>query len=132
MEEHKENQNSTFSFETRKEALTIDPYSITVQIFPHDHVAPITVGHIPMELSRFIYFFKKRGGVSHAHIQTTKYRPSPIPEGGLEIPLMVTFKYENEDKLSKMKTFADENYDDIVEEITVDDSDKDECKIVLD
>ena len=31
-----------------------------------------------------------------------------------------------------MKTFVDENYDDIVEEITVEDSDEDECKIVLD
>ena len=41
---------------------------------------------------------------------------------------MVTFTHENEDTLSKMKPFVD----DIVEEITVEDSDEDECKIVLD
>ena len=34
--------------------------------------------------------------------------------------------------ITKMKTFVDENYDDIVEEITVEDSDEDECKIVFD
>ena len=95
----KENQNCTFSFETKKKALTVDPYSIALQILPRDHVAPITVGHIPKSLSRFVYFFKKRGGVINVHVQTTKYRPSPIPEGGLEITLMVTFTHENEDTL---------------------------------
>ena len=90
-------QKCTFCFEARKEALSIDKYSIAVQIFPKDRVAPVTVGHVPLELSRYVYYFKKPGGC----VLSTTYKPSPIPEGGLEIPLTVTFEHESEHILSQ-------------------------------
>ena len=119
----KKDQKCTFCFETRKEALSIDKYSISVQIFPKDRVAPVTVGHVPLELSRYVYYFMKLGGNVSGCVLSTMYKPSPIPEWGLEIPLTVTFEHESEHILNQMKTFVIENYDEIVEEIEVLESD---------
>ena len=46
------------------------------------------VGHIPREISRFCHYFINYGGKLEAHVTCSKYRPSPIPSGGLEIPIL--------------------------------------------
>ena len=59
-----------------------------------------TVGHIPREISRQVNLFLKD---EHGHIDETvksiDCRPSPIPAGGLEIPLtsthLITMKIKN-------------------------------------
>ena len=58
--------------------------------------------------------------------------PSPIPQGGLEIPLEVTFKYEDLPELSKIKELVTEHYDgfDKISEIDCEESD-DECVVDL-
>ena len=81
----KKDQKCTFCFETRKEALSIDKYSIAVQIFPKDRVAPVTVGHVPLELSRYVYYFMKLVGNVSGCVLSMTYKPSPIPEGGLSL-----------------------------------------------
>ena len=86
-------QKIIFAYETREEALNIDQYSIAVQIFPQDRIAPVTVGHIPMELSRFVYYFMQRGGGLSGRILSTRYKRSAIPEGGLEIPISLKFQH---------------------------------------
>ena len=53
-----------------------------------------TVGHIP-KLSRAACFFLKRGGKITGVVCEEKYRPSPIPKGGLEIMLDVELKIED-------------------------------------
>lgn len=126
----KKDQKCTFAFETREEALNIDKYSIAIQIFPKDRVAPVTVGHVPLELSRYVYFFMKLGGKVSGYVLSTTYRPSPIPEGGLEIPLMVKFEHEEEHILEQMKEFVNKNYEEIIEEIKVKSDDEDEELIV--
>lgn len=63
-----------------------------------------TVGHIPREISRHTYFFlKEEGGTIDGIVQ---YRPSPIPAGGLEIPLLLTFKSRRYITHTKMKEFV--------------------------
>ena len=47
------------------------------------------IGQIPREISRFCHYFVNNGGFIEARVQQSKYRPSPIPNGGLEI--LVTF-----------------------------------------
>ena len=52
-----------------------------------------TVGHTPREVSRHTYFcIKEEGGCVDGSALSTRYRPSPIPSSGLEIPLMMTFR----------------------------------------
>ena len=59
-----------------------------------------TVGHIPMEISRL-----------SGSVLSKTYKPSPIPKGGLNIPLKITFQHSDESILDKIKYFVTENYE---------------------
>lgn len=50
------------------------------------------IGHIPREISRFCHYFVNYGGKLEARVACTQYRPSPIPSGGLEIPILLIVK----------------------------------------
>lgn len=64
-----------------------DPFSIkTCQV---DNLRKI-VGHLPREFSRATKFLLDRGGTVNAKLIATHYRKSPLFQGGLEIPCMVT------------------------------------------
>ena len=78
----------------------------------HDKVMPQTVGHIPREISRPIYYFLKYGGEVCGEVADEKYRPSPIPKGGLEIALTVTCKISatKQDILQRLDSMIKENY----------------------
>ena len=68
-----------------------------------DRIGPVTVGHVSRELPRFIfYFIQERGSVTGTVANTTP-RISPIPEGGLEVPILMLFTHENKAISSKME-----------------------------
>ena len=89
-----------------------------------------TVGHILREISRHVYFFiKSEGGSVNGIVISTKYRTSPIPAGGLEIPLLLTFSCSKAINFEKMKTFVQTLYDykftgTVIEEENTDDEDE--------
>ena len=70
------------------------------------------VGHIPREISRFCHYFINYGGKIEARVRCIKYRPSPIPTGGLEIPILLTFKKGESTDLNfeKMESFIRSYY----------------------
>ena len=50
------------------------------------------VGHIPREISRYVYFFiKKKRGKVFGTLKSLKYKASPIASGALEVPLSLRF-----------------------------------------
>ena len=70
-----------------------------------------TVSHIPREISRHTYFYiKEEGGRIDTSVLSTRYRPSPIPSGGIEIPLMMTFRSPRYITHQKMKDFMTKLY----------------------
>ena len=72
----------------------------------------MTVGHIPREISRHCYFFSKgEGGEINGNVFSTSYRPSPIPSGGLEIPLVLRFQSPKYVTHCKIKTLVQTLYD---------------------
>ena len=77
--------------EDNEEATKIDPYAIAWTIKRKDKLFPVVVGHIPREISRFTKFFLNYGGRIEAKVFFSQYKPSPIPSGELEIPLVVKF-----------------------------------------
>ena len=77
-------------------ALVIDPYAVAFLRRDKSKLIPVVVGHIPQEISRFVFYFLERGGKVEGEVLQAKYYPSPIPKGGLEIPLVVTFKISRE------------------------------------
>ena len=62
----------------------------------------VTVGHVPLEVSKLCYFFMQHGGRITGKVFDTKRRLSPIPSGGLEIKLQLTFTGQG-DLSCKMK-----------------------------
>ena len=41
-------------------------------------LSPSTVGHIPLELSRYIWYALERGASINAEVKSAKYKPSPL------------------------------------------------------
>ena len=83
----------TIEIEINKESIKIDPYRCPVKAIVRYPAKLATVGHIPWEISRRVYFSpKEEGGKVESFVFSIKYRASPILAGGLEIPLTLSFK----------------------------------------
>ena len=54
-----------------------------------DRIAPVTVGHIPRELSRHTRYAIQEGKQFEATVHNTKARPSPSVQGEVEVPIRV-------------------------------------------
>ena len=60
-----------------------DPYACGIYNYSKEVISgKILIGHIPRELSRFCKFFLDYGGKLEATVRCTKYRRSPLPQGG--------------------------------------------------
>ena len=94
--------------ETNKSSKSIDPYACAIKIKHKFFDTWLTVGHIPREISRHCYFFLKEGGNITGHLICTNYKVSPIPAGGLEVPLLLTFSVKSERIFELMKSFVND------------------------
>ena len=120
-------------------SLQIDPYFCAKTISRMDKIDPATVGHIPREISRFVYFFLHEQGAISGKVVNTEPRISSIPEGGLEIKLLLNFTHSVEQiELSRLEdTFQlssgdkeDENEDNTYDDnIIIAESDQDKEEI---
>ena len=98
--------------ETNKLSKNIDSYVCTTLAKNQFFNSWETVGHIPRKISRHVYYFiKKECGFVNGSVIATKYRPSPVPSGGLEIPLLLKFSCPEQKTFEKMKNVVDSLYD---------------------
>ena len=82
----------TVEIETEKPSLKVDPFVCAIKIKNRFFDGLITVGYISREISRHLHFFiETEGSKVIGHVKSLTYRPSPIPSGGLEILLQLTF-----------------------------------------
>ena len=70
------------------------------------------VGHLPREISRFCHYFVNYGGALEGRVRDRKYRASPIPSHGLEIPITLVIKLHDAEEhiFQKMKDLVLEYY----------------------
>ena len=88
----KVNEKVKIEIETTHSSIAIDPYACAVKSKEKYFDGWKTVGHVPREISRYIYFFiKKENGKITGNVKSLNYKPSPISSGGLEIYLQLTF-----------------------------------------
>ena len=90
-----------------------DPYAMTLVRKTKATVTEIqVVGHLPREISRFCKFCCDYGGELSALVRDLKYRRSPIPQGGLEIPITLkVFKGDTPNNVfKKMREFLEKFY----------------------
>ena len=120
----------TVEMETKKFSLEVDPYACAIKIKNRFFDSLITVGHIPREISHLHFFIKTEDGKVIGHVKSLTYRPSPIPSGGLEIPLQLTFTCDDKLNLDLMNGFVkslyDWNYTGLVQDNNDQDDDEEE------
>ena len=107
----KANQRVKVEIETNKSSRSIDPYACAIKIKHQYFETWLTVGHIPREISRHCYFFLKEEGNIEGHLISTDFKVSPIPAGGLEVPLLLKFSVKRERIFHLMKQFVSDLYD---------------------
>ena len=126
-------QEISVQLETNADSKKIDLYCCAIKTMVSGKLE--TVGHIPREVSMHTYFYiKEEGGCIDGSVLSTRYRPSPIPSGGLEIPLMITFISPRYITHQKMKDFMRKLYcydHKLVTENVESDSDSDEFHIEI-
>ena len=66
-----------------------DRFPVSGKTLLKGRIAPITVGHIPRELSPHTLYAIKEGAQLEATVHNTKARPSPLVQSGLEISVRV-------------------------------------------
>ena len=105
----KVNEKVKIEIETNQSSIAIDSYACAVKAKEEYFDGWKTVGHAPREISRYIYFFiKKENGTITGNVKSLNCKLSPIPSGGLEIPLQLTFSCPVEWVRDKMKDFIDD------------------------
>ena len=95
------------------DALLVDQYAVAWMMKSKENLLPDVVGHVPQEISRFVYFLLHHGGSIDAVVEDEKCRPSPIAKGGLEIVLRATFKTDDSKRslLHRLKERIEKNYE---------------------
>ena len=71
-------------------------------------IAPITVGHVPRELSRHTWYAIQEAAQFEATVNNTNTRPSPVIQGGLKIPVRVKVVWPLVEELSTYITKVEE------------------------
>ena len=73
-----------------------DPFAMSVGANSPGKLTNFDTGrHILREISRFCHYFVNYRGFIEARVRESKYRPSPIPNSGLEIPITFIIKKGN-------------------------------------
>ena len=107
----KVNEKLKTEIKTNLSSIANDRYACAVKAKEKYFDGWKTVGYVSREISRYIYFFiKKENGKITGNVKSLNYKPSPIPSGGLEIPLQLTFSCPVEWVRDKMKDFTDNFY----------------------
>ena len=77
---------------------------------------------MPREISRYVYYFLHEGGVITGTVVSTNASISPMPAGGLEVPLMLTFAHKDKAVAEKMKAFVSKQLSRVNETFALEDT----------
>ena len=99
--------------ETDPESLRYDRYACAIKTIIKSTGVLIptlsTVGHVPLEISKYCYYFIQHDGEINGKVVDLRPRRSPIPSGGLEIKLLLNFKARGR-IADKMKQLLRDSY----------------------
>ena len=69
-----------------------DRFAVAGQSLSQRRLAPVTVEHVPRELSRYIWHAIERGAICDATVLDPTLQPSPLLQGRLEVLLELRVK----------------------------------------
>lgn len=71
-------------------------------------LAPVIVGHVPRELSRYVWYALGKGAKFTGEVISQKAKRSPLLQGGLDVPITVTVKWNDPRCLAILKAKTEE------------------------
>ena len=79
----------------------------------------------------YVYFFiKQKGGRVYGKLKSLKYKPSPIPSEGLEVPLILKFESQDKWVTDTMEEFVKNFYSfGLAGDLVVNDEDEEEIDL---
>ena len=77
-----------------------DKFAVARRVTMRGRFGWIVVGHIPKELSRYVWYSIQEGVKYDVEVYKKKPMPSPLLQGGLEIPIKVSVTWDCLEKLS--------------------------------
>ena len=105
------NDEVKVELETDVKSLSTDPYASAIKARHSYFVDWKTVGYIPREISGDVYFFiKEEHGKVFGTLKSLKYKASPTPFEGLEVPLSLTFSRKEKWVVDTMEKFIQTFY----------------------
>ena len=100
------NDEVKVELETDVKSLSTDPYASAIKARHSYFVDWKTVGYILREISGDVYFFiKEEHGKVFGTLKSLKYKVSPTPFEGLEVPLSLTFSRKEKWVVDTMEKF---------------------------
>jgi len=98
------------TFVQEKDLNKYDPCAVAVKGTFKENIAPIVIGHVPVEISRYVYHSLSRNCRYTIKVCDRKPYRSPLTQGGLEVRCSVTAFWENEEWLGILKQHVEEKY----------------------
>ena len=95
-----------------------DRYAVAAIRKTVSRLRPVVVGHLPREISRFTRFIILHGATVKVKVSDTKYRRSPLIQGGLEIPVEVEVQMETPSKTGLTFSFQLDIFDNFFRQTT--------------
>ena len=112
-----------------------DRYAIAATKRLPGRLSDSVVEHLPREISRYTRFLISRGGKVKVTVADSKFRRSPLIQGGLEIPVTVCIEIhytsKNVSMLERYKKLMNENYKEPKKNGNFDDCTKDILRDLL-
>ena len=108
-----------------------DGFAVAGQTILPGTIFPSSVGHIPMELSQYIWHALQREAVIKGEVTAIKYKPSPVVQGGLEIPIAVTVKWDDKNAIDILRKKVEEVRYPVGEDDHYTDESKDILNLIL-
>ena len=132
------NDEAKVELETDAKSLSTDPYACAIKARHSYFVGWKTVGHIPREISRYLYFvIKEENGKVFGTLKQLKYKASPITSGGLEVPLSLTISCKDKLVVDTMEEFIQNFYtfeysgNQSVDTNDSEDEEEDDCQTIV-
>ena len=86
-----------------------DQSAVAVKSIVGDENEASVVGHVPIEISRILFFALEHGCQLRAILADSKYYPSPLVQGGLEIKVDVICDW-TDGGIKKLKSIVEQKY----------------------
>ena len=78
-------------------------YAVAGRVTMEGRLGWITVGHIPRATSRYVWYSIQEGAKYDVEVFHSKYMASPLIQGGLEIPIKLTVKWDSSECMEILK-----------------------------